>query len=365
MGMTQVLTVSCRLEVPAELRRRVNATLQAFSDACNVVRQVAESTGTTNKVKLQHKIYRELRERFGLSSNLAIRAIARVAGALKAKHKHSVFHPTSVDYDQRIFRFRERDWTVSLTLLGGAVRFKLAVGDYQRRLLAGKIPTSAKLVRRKNGHYYAQIAIDSNPPAPKQPRGHLGVDLGIKNIASLSTGERFGGAGVEAHRDHFQALRAALQAKGTKGAMRLLKRLSGREQRYMAWINHTISARIIRFARYHALVVSLEDLSGIRERAHIRKAQRKRHHRWTFRQLRVFLEYKARRDGVELVLVSPAYTSKTCHRCLRIGERAGEFFKCGHCGYSGNADYNGACNISSLGACVTRPEHSLSCQLAE
>lgn len=363
--MTQVLTVSCNLVVPEALRPRVDATLQAFADACNVVRGVAEATGTTNKVKLQHKVYRELRERFGLSSNLAIRAIARVASVLKARHRHPVFHPTSADYDQRIFRFREKDWTVSLTLLGGAERFKLVIGDHQRQLLAGKAPTSAKLVRRKNGHYSVQIAMDFDPPAPKLPRGHLGVDLGIKNLASLSTGERFGGAAVEALRDHFQALRTVLQKKGTKGAKRLLKRLSGREQRFMAWVNHTISARIVRFARHHALVVSMEDLTGIRRRTQVRKAQRQRHHRWAFRQLRAFVDYKAVRDGVELVLVNPAYTSKTCHRCLHLGERAGEAFKCGHCGYLGHADYNGACNISLLGACVTRPEHSLCCQLAE
>jgi IS605 OrfB family transposase len=287
-----------------------------------------------------------------------------VVSALKAKHNHSVFRPTSADYDQRIFRFREKDWTVSLTLLGGAERFKLAIGKYQRGLLAGKNPTSAKLVKRKNGDYYVQIAHDTVPPAPKEPKGHLGVDVGIKNLASLSTGERFGGAEVEAKRDHFQAMRTALQAKGTKGAKRLLKRLSGREQRFIAWVNHTISARIIRFARHHALVVILEDLTGIRQRAKVRKSQRQRHHRWAFYQLRSFLEYKALRDGVGLVLVNPSYTSQTCHRCLHIGVRTGESFKCEHCGYSGHADYNGAKNISHLGVCVTHPEHSLSCAIA-
>ncbi|MNS47590.1 putative transposase DNA-binding domain protein [compost metagenome] len=361
--MIQVLTVVCKIEVPDSLRPRLDATLRAFADACNAVRAVSETTGITNKVKLQHLIYRDLRERFGLSSNLAIRAIARVAGALKAKHRKPVFRSTSVDYDQRIFRFREKDWTVSLTLLGGAERFRLDIGNYQRELLAGKCPTSARLVKRGNRDYYVLIALDSEPPAPIETSGYLGVDLGIKNLASLSTGERFGGVDVEAIRDHYQALRSVLQKKGTKGAKRLLKRLSGREQRFMAWVNHTISARIVRFAGRHGLVVTIEDLTGISERVRVRKPQRNRHHRWSFYQLRRFLEYKTLRDGVALVLVNPAYTSKICHRCLHIGARDGDSFKCGHCGYSGHADYNGACNISNLGKCVTLPEHSLACQL--
>lgn len=362
--MKLVLTLSCKLEVPPNMRPVVDATMRAFANACNVARAVAEDRGTTNKVKLQSYVYYDLRKQFGLSANLTIRAIARVAAVMKAKHRGSTFHPTSVDYDQRIFRFREKDWTVSLTLLGGTHRFKLLIGDYQRGLLTGKGPTSATLLKRKNGDYYLQIAMYQRLPKSKEPKGVLGVDLGIKNVATLSTGERFGAAEIDAIRDHYLTMRAVLQAKGTKGARRLLKRLSGREQRYMAWVNHTISARIIRFARYHGLIVAIEDLTGIRGRVKVRKAQRHRHHRWTFYQLRGYLEYKAARDGVDLVVINPAYTSQTCHQCMQIGTRVGDSFRCSHCGYAGHADYNGACNISLLGECVTLPGHSLSCLLA-
>ena len=90
----------------------------AFADACNFIADVARREHTTNKVKLQHVCYTDVRARFGLSANLAIRAIARVCAALKVKSKaHSTFEPTSIDYDQRIFSFREWDWTFSLTLL--------------------------------------------------------------------------------------------------------------------------------------------------------------------------------------------------------------------------------------------------------
>ncbi len=66
-----------------------------------------------------------------------------------------------------------------------------------------------------------------------------------------------------------------------------------------------------------------------------------------------------------------------CHRCNHIhpvkGEsyRSGKFFKCGHCGWHGDADLNGAINISRqrsgpgpLGQLVNLPEGSwLACQL--
>jgi IS605 OrfB family transposase len=269
-----------------------------------------------------------------------------------------------MDYDQRIFRLRERDWTVSLTLLGGSRRFELDIGDYQRRQLAGKNPTSAKLVKRKNGGYYLHVAVTAVALPTSKPEAALGIDLGIKNLATLSTGEQFGGAGIERIRNRYRTTRASLQRKGTKGAKRLLKRLSEREHRFNTWVNHTVSARIARFAQYLRLVIVIENLKGIRQRVKAGKSQRRRLHQWSFNQLRRFLEYKSKRAGVELLVVNPAYTSQTCHRCLCVGARAGDNFECCRCGYSGNADYNAACNLSLLGECVTLPEHSLSCHLA-
>ena len=41
-----------------------------------------------------------MRERFGLSANLVVRAIARVAACLaQANRRDSTFRPTSVDYE--------------------------------------------------------------------------------------------------------------------------------------------------------------------------------------------------------------------------------------------------------------------------
>ncbi|WP_324707807.1 zinc ribbon domain-containing protein, partial [Lyngbya sp. CCY1209] len=56
--------------------------------------------------------------------------------------------------------------------------------------------------------------------------------------------------------------------------------------------------------------------------------------------------------------MNPAYTSQTCHRCLHIhpergkSYRSGKTFKCGYCGWEGDADFNGANNIKRLGGVV-------------
>lgn len=94
----------------------------------------------------------------------------------------------------------------------------------------------------------------------------IGVDLGIRNVATDSTGEQFTGVPVRAARARFVARRTALQRVGTRSAKRRLKQMSGRERRYMKDINHTISKTLVKKAVLSRKVLALEDLTGIRER---------------------------------------------------------------------------------------------------
>ncbi|MGB7708949.1 MAG: zinc ribbon domain-containing protein [Microcoleus sp.] len=62
--------------------------------------------------------------------------------------------------------------------------------------------------------------------------------------------------------------------------------------------------------------------------------------------------------GVKLVKVNPADTSQMCHKCNHIhpvrgkSYRSGKSFKCGHGGWHGDSDLNGAMSISVLGVAV-------------
>jgi IS605 OrfB family transposase len=148
-----------------------------------------------------------------------------------------------------------------------------------------------------------------------------------------------------------------------------LARLSGRERRFQAWVNHNISKTIIQQAKSEKALVAIEDLTGIRERTNQKprnKTERRRSNSWAFYQLRMFLEYKGLKDGVEVVAVSPAYTSQTCNRCLHIGLRSEKRFKCGNCELSCDADLNGAKMIALLGHSVSVPggSNGLYCNLS-
>jgi IS605 OrfB family transposase len=379
----QVLTIVCKINPTPEQVAKIEATLQAFADACNYINEVVEPKITHN-VTIQNQVYREVRERFGLASNLAIRAINRVSSNRKTAKRMNKpvkkFLPTSADYDARIFSFREKDWSVSLTLVGGRERFLVDAGSYQKGKLSGFSPTSATLVKHQNGTYSVNIQVKNDAPSLQKSQGVIGVDLGRRDVAVTSEGESFSGEQITKVRDRYSRARASLQKKASEGTRstrrrcrQTLKRLSGRERRFQSWVNHNVSKHIVGRAKLNQCSIAIEDLTGIRERTNQQprnKTERRRSNSWAFYQLRQFLFYKALGSGVEIVLVNPAYTSQSCHKCLHVhpvkgkSYRNGKTFNCGHCYWKGDADFNGANVIRLLGASVNSPGGSyLSCEL--
>jgi IS605 OrfB family transposase len=132
---------------------------------------------------------------------------------------------------------------------------------------------------------------------------------------------------------------------------RTLKRLSGREKRFMRAVNHEVSKAIVGFAEEAGCpVIAVEELDGIRDRR-LRKAQRAEIHRWAYGQLLFFIGYKAEAQGMSVIEVDPKGTSKGCSRCGHVaaGNRRGNLFRCRACGFTHHADSNAALNIRLRG----------------
>jgi len=364
-----VLTARCKLAPTQEQVSEIEDTLKAFADACNWINQKVPAN-LKNNVVIHHVVYQDVRSEFGLSSNLAVRAINRVAANRKTALKdHSVvknFEPTSIDYDARIFAFREVDEEVSVTLLRSRQRIKLVLGDYQRDRLRGSKPTSATLCK-SGSEYYINIQVKCEAPEQIQTKDVLGVDLGMTDIAVTSENQKFGGETIKKIKRHYQSMRAVLQQKASKGTRssrrrcrELQQRLSGKESRYQRQINHEISKAIVTRAHEIPARLALEDLTGIRDGVSQKagKSQRRKVNDWAFYQLREFLTYKALQFGIPIILVEPAYTSQTCNACGAHGTRKGKHFKCLSCNWSGDADFNAARNIAFLGLHVGQPKGS-------
>ena len=115
----------------------------------------------------------------------------------------------------------------------------------------------------------------------------------------------------------------------------------------------TIAKKLVGTAEGTGRGIKLEDLSGIRDRITVTKAQRSDLHSWAFHQLREFVGYKAALAGVPVALVDPRNTSRECHDCGHVDKRnrrSRDEFRCVGCGHAGPADHNAARNMARRAA---------------
>ena len=348
------LTLKIKLLPTDEQADLLLDTMKEANTACNAISDVAWQEKIFNNFKLHHKVYHSYKATFNLSSQMLIMQIAKVADAYKLDKKvKRQFKPLgSIAYDSRIMTYKPNN-IVSLWCIGGRqkINFVCHNPDY-----IPYIKGEADLVYKK-GKFYLFQTVDVPEEDVVDVEEFIGVDMGLLEIASLSNGKNFSSKKLNDYREKRQKVRSSLQSKGTKGSKKVLKRLSGKERTTSTIINHTISKQIVQLAKSEGKGIAIEDLKGIRFSASKKgKKFRTRVGKWNFNQLRSFLTYKCLLNGVKLVVVPPAYTSKTCSNCFHIGNRQGKKFTCNNCNSVFDADENAAKNIALLGMNVNHPE---------
>ena len=348
-------SLQIKLETDQRDKELLLETMKQYNSAANFIAEKAFELKLANKYALQKLLYHEIRERFHLSSQFTIRVISKVVEAYKKdRSKQPRFRMTgAIQYDQRNLSWAKGIDFVSLLTLNGRTKLQTRVGEYQREKALFGLRGQADLLCR-NGVFYL-ISVVEAPEAPRyQPKETLGVDLGVQNLATDSDGEVFSGKQVEKTRQRYSELRASLQrakrASRHRSAQRKLKIISGKERRFKMDTNHVIAKRIVLKAKGTTWAIALEDLKGIRSRATVRHTHRDKHSKWAFRELRFFLEYKAKREGVPITIVDPRNTSRECPVCHCVDKKnrpSRDTFRCISCGLEAMADYVAARNIAS------------------
>ncbi len=371
MGCMQSVT-KLRLFASPDERRMLFATMERYNAACNAVSPVAFSEREFSNIGLQKRLYRHVRETFGLSAQMTLLALRKVAGsyrstkeAIKEQNRVlaalgrpsksltvlSFWEHGAICYDARVLSIGQG--RVSIWTLDGRIKL--------RYLRPGHFPAIATVKQTdlvyRDGAFWLYATVETPDVEPVEPSEYLGVDLGVVTIATTSDGATFPSEATEKVRRRYGRLRGVLQKTGTKSAKRKLRTISGRERRFKTDTNHVISKRIVCAAEGTKRGIALEDLKGILLRTTVPKGQRERHHKWAFHQLRSFIEYKARRAGVVVKVIDGAYTSQQCSACgfVHPDNRPSQAaFRCLACGHTENADLNAARNIAARAA-VNRP----------
>ncbi|MGW0633982.1 RNA-guided endonuclease InsQ/TnpB family protein, partial [Streptomyces sp. NPDC002758] len=277
----------------------------------------------------------------------------------KATGKPIAFRPEGAQpYDDRMLSWQITERRISIWTVSGRMKdVVFTAAPEQLATLARYRKGESDLLLRDGMWFLSATCEVPEPPLNSDPVDFLGIDLGIVNIATTSDGEIMAGRALNRTRSRERTLRTKLQKKNTPSATRRLKKRRRKEARRARDINHKIAKHVVAAAERTGRGIALEDLTGIRERVRLRKPWghlpaegwgRATLHSWAFHQLGQFIAYKARRAGVPVVYVDPAYTSRTCAECghLDKANRVSQaWFACRSCGFVGHADRNGSRNI--------------------
>ncbi len=232
------------------------------------------------------------------------------------------------------------------------------------RPIKGKIKTCT-IQRSSTGKWYVSFSVECEPVRPPDTPEQVGIDVGLKTFATLSTAEEI--ANPRFFRKEEKAL-AKVQRKHSKLSKgtperRKHRKVVARVHERIAWrrenFTHQESRQIVdRFG-----VICVEDLQVNRMTHNHCLAKSIADASWSafFSQLAA----KAEEAGRKFVKVNPAYTSQTCNRC---GHRQKmpldvRIFNCPCCLIELDRDLNAAINIRavglhSLGLSVEAPDFS-------
>lgn len=329
-------TAKVKITPTGELLR----TLKLYKRGLQFCVDSAWSRRIKNNVKLHPFVYTHLRE-LGLQSQLAIACIKQACGMVKKAKTKPHIKRTSMRYNFPRSASMKNN-VLSLATVKGRQKFPFVVPScYQDYFAQGKICESLLRLDRK-GRCFFLFTFSLPTPAQRKKKSTLGIDLGINTLAATSQNKLYKVAQVKKIKRKYTYLRSTLQAKGTRSAKRLLKKLSGKEKRFMTWVNHNVSKEIATSFLGNKIV--LEKLKGIRKKRRGKRLNTMLSN-WSFFQLQRFITYKAAREGISVQQVNPMFTSQICSSCNNIGVRQRGFFSCS-CGFSLNADLNASRNLA-------------------
>lgn len=329
-------------------------TIELYKQGLQFCVDTAWGMKIRNNVQLHPFVYPKLKE-MGLTAQLSVACIRMACGIVKKKKSNPIIRKVSVLYDKpRSFSFRNN--VLSISTIEGRVKIPIQIPEYALKYFNDWEIRESLLTQKKDKHYFTFTFAKEDPETSNQHCEVLGVDLGVNKVAVTSDG-RFFGKRIKKLRIKHDKFVSILQSKGTKASKRKLKKISGVWRKFMRWSNHNISKSIVGNLNNGDVVV-MENLKGIRQSAKYNKWV----HKWAFRQLQNFIQYKALERGIRVVYVNPRNTSKTCSVCHNTETiRHSGFIECKVCGHRSDSDFQASKNIAQLyqskmcGATVTKP----------
>lgn len=363
-NMQFTVTAKVQIITTDEDRALLDRTMDTYREACNCASAYVFRTHDLNQASLNKALYKDLRSRFGLKSQMAQSVLKTVIARFKTvlanekawikvrfkKPQYDLVWNRDYSFSTNVFSLNTLEGRVKLPFYAKGMEQYFDNSIYSFG--------TAKLVQ-KHGKYFLHIPVTSEVAevTPSDICNVVGIDRGINFlVATYDSKHKSGfvsGRAVKQKRAKYKQVRKDLQQRGTPSSRRRLKAIGHRENRWMQDVNHCVSKALVENNPEHTLFV-LEDLTGIRHATErVKRKDRYVSVSWSFYDLEQKLKYKAARNHSMVINVNPKYTSQTCPICGHIErgnrDKKRHLFTCRACGYRSNDDRIGAMNLYRMG----------------
>ncbi len=215
---------------------------------------------------------------------------------------------------------------------------------YSRPLPEGRIADGTNFSRDRRGNWFLNIVIEVQVAPTRLPVHGVGIDLGLKQFATLSDGSAF--AAPRLYRDLEDALATAQRARKRLRVLAIHAKIANRRHDFL----HKLSSTIV--ASFDYIVVGNVNASGL---ATTSMAKSVYDAGWS--SFRTQLAYKAVRHGAWFEEVNESLTTQICSNCGALPESRPRGiadlgireWNCSDCGAVHSRDLNAAKNILRRG----------------
>ncbi len=245
---------------------------------------------------------------------------------------------SSLTYPQSGFKIEKKSIMLSKV---GRINF------VNHRDIEGSVKTFS-VKKTKSGEWYVTIAVEKDEVIPfTNGKEIAGIDLGIKNYATLSDGSVFQNRNIskaESNRLKRLQKRISRREKGSskrKKAIRRFSKYSEHISRIREDYLHKLSYSLVH--SYSFIAYEELKIANMVRNHHLAKSISES----SWRNFIHMLQYKAESAGCVAVGVNPQNTSKMCSGCGNIQEMplSERTFNCGKCGLNIDRDLNASINI--------------------
>jgi len=346
-----ILTYNIRLAFSSQQDK--NALIDLLLEHQKVWNHMSDYAFNTKKLEkkvLHDKNYHPCRKLFpNCPSQVIIRAKDSVWATyqtIKLNHQE-IKEPArqtnlSIRLDKRIYTFLDNN-RIKLTTTGKRIICSYEPYDKFKELFS-TFAVCDPLIFVRDNEVWLAVSFEVNTPTIIE-NSCLGVDLGIKRLATTSEGLSVIDRKFLKEKRRIRYQKRILKSKSrttfSRSAKRKLKSLTRKEHNKNRNQSHLIANQIL---ETKSNVIVLEDLSGIKKHHRGKKFNNKQSQVPYF-DLRRILTYKAPLQGKTVVTVNPAYTSKDDYRGIERGKRKG----CRYYTADGkvfDADWNASINIA-------------------